>query len=214
MQASRGNGNSSHVKDGFFVDTATIKSIKSVSGVKTPHNKYAQDCAIEIVFSLEGKDWDKNLTISGDVKRAPSVEENGVKTKGEIVGWGGAFKVERFFQSTGVLTQGLDLNENPETKAMIIPDALLNSVLGKQVKLLSYPNKNGKTTTWDIVSTPGAEPDKMVEHFMMQWQRSRTNPKGPYPKNFQPDPVETVNDPDGIEDFGFNVPENQAVSTL
>ena len=185
MQGAKSNGGtSSHVRDGFFVDVASIKTVKDVSGQTTARMKYPMDLAVEVTFILSDKGWESTLTIGGNFQKDPS---------GAVKGWGGAFKVERFFQASGALDQKVDLTHDSK-----LPTEVLQAAIGKEVKLLSYPNTKDSTSKWDIVSHANSDSGAFVDYFVEQYEKSKARKNGPYPKNFR------VDDPSDSFEFGAN----------
>ena len=83
-----------------------------------------------------------------------------------------------------------------------IPSKLMNEIVGKAIRILSYRNKKGKTSTWNQVSSPLRKKEAFKDYFMKEYNKSKKKPKGPWPSNYEPnDFTETTGDSFG---FGAN----------
>jgi len=79
-----------------------------------------------------------------------------------------------------------------------LPTEVLQAAIGKEVKLLSYPNTKDSTSKWDIVSHANSDSGAFVDYFVEQYEKSKARKNGPYPKNFR------VDDPSDSFEFGAN----------
>ena len=67
-----------------------------------------------------------------------------------------------------------------------IPSKLMFDVVGKAIRILSYRNKKGKTSTWNQVSSPSRKKEAFKDYFVKEYNKSKKKPKGPWPSNYEP----------------------------
>ena len=171
------SGNSDgYLGDGIYVDDAEIISVSDLSGKTTQFQQYASDLCVEVKVKLLKNDWEKTFNVAGNFSRDVSTKE--------VTDWGGAFKVRDFFVNAGmkdVLEKAL-----PEMEKGSIPANVMTELVGKAIKILSYRNKKGKTSTWNQVSSPSRKNETFKEYFLREYNKSKKKPKGPWPSNYEP----------------------------
>jgi hypothetical protein len=129
-------------------------------------------------------DWDKTFNSGGNFSKD--------KMTGEILNWGGAFKVRDFFIATdqkSTLETALK-----ELESGHIPQAMIDNAIGKMILILSYRNKKDKTSTWNQVFAPKRDRESMKNYFLNQWKKSKSKSNGPFPSNYKADDEERSND--------------------
>lgn len=112
-----------NVKDGIFINEATILTIETVEN-PFPDSQYpAPDLAIRVKFDV-GASFEPEDLVVGNFKKDD--------VSGEILGFGSAFKVADFFlKAFG--EEDLSLTEDNK-----IPDEWLTKAIGKKVHRLTY----------------------------------------------------------------------------
>lgn len=162
--AEKGTGES--LPGGFYVNEISITSASDVSGeeYQLPNGTilFANDLAVKINYRNLGSDKEFSTRIGGNFK----VDE---QTK-EVIGAGGAFKVERLFEAVGYEEQVLDDNSNLREEA-------LRALEGKNIATLSYPNTAGKTTMSDIVGKSGSGEQLRTDFMLSKWKPKNYLPK-------------------------------------
>ena len=180
-----------YLGDGVYVDDVEIIGINNLSGQTSQFQQYASDLCVEVSVKILKNDWTKTFNIAGNFSRDLSTKE--------VTDWGGAFKVRDFFLACRLkemLEENLSKLENGE-----ISDEMKEAVVGKKIMILSYRNKKGKTSTWNQVNSERT-PQAFKDYFMKEWIKSKKNPKGPWPSNYEPDSTESNNNDD--LNFGTN----------
>jgi|26BtaG_2_1085354.scaffolds.fasta_scaffold07632_2 hypothetical protein len=169
---------------GIFVNDVIIRRAKDVSGTEPEQYErgFVFDLEVEIEYEIVEKGWNRTSRIGGNYKRD--------EQSGEILSSGSAFKVERLFESAGILDALLDENNN-------LKEDTLNKLVGKSVALLKYPNNNGNYSDWDITARPGGW-SYLKNQFIAAYKA-----RG-YPKNYD---AEGESD-DTSFDYGANVEED------
>tara|TARA_R100000750_G_C2323125_1_gene87083 strand:- start:341 stop:961 length:621 start_codon:yes stop_codon:yes gene_type:complete len=177
LQLKSGNGSEGYLGNGIYVDDAEVISVSDLSGKTTKFQQYASDLCVEVTVKLLKNDWEKTFNVAGNFARDVSTKE--------VTDWGGAFKVRDFFVNAGLKSELEELLSEMEQGS--IPPSLMSSVIGKAIRILSYRNKKGKTSTWNQVSTPLRKQEAFKEYFLKEYNRSKQKPKGPWPSNYEPD---------------------------
>lgn len=162
------------IADGVHVEKTKIKGVKDLSGKILDYINDKFDLAIEVIFDEPDVSFDPSIRIFGNFKREG----------GNVVGWGSAFKVGRFFKNIS----GEDLNLTEQYR---IPKPAFQKVLGIAVAKLTFeagrkkddPTKK-RFITWDLlVSLNGQTLEEAAEIMKEQWDYQRS--KG-YPKEYAP----------------------------
>ena len=160
--------------DGVFIEVCRVTKIRNFSGEPAMEGWTPRDCSIEIHYESTEKeqDFDTSMYILGDFKKDEHTNE--------VIDWGQAFKISRFFESLGV--SGEELNSDNS-----IPDEWLTKAIGKEFVKLSYvSNKVNPNTgknrwrTWDIVATANGNLEKSKTNLAKQFKDSV---KRGYPKD-------------------------------
>ncbi len=155
---------------GIFVSEATVAAIEDISGQPLPFRDQPCDIGIRLTLDI-GRDFQPDLYISGDFKRADT---------GEITGWGGAFIVQEALSRLGY--SGVLTDENR------IPEGVLAGCVGRKIYRLSYVTgmkDSGKPryNDWSQFATLEEGADELVHRF------KRSLAKG-YPRNYRPEVLE------------------------
>ena len=176
LKINTGNSSDGYLGDGIYVDDAEVISVNDLSGKHTQFQQYASDLCLEVKVKLLKNDWEKTFNVAGNFARDPSTKE--------VTDWGGAFKVRDFFINTGMKDQLEELLSEMEKGN--IPSKLMFDVVGKAIRILSYRNKKGKTSTWNQVSSPSRKKEAFKDYFVKEYNKSKKKPKGPWPSNYEP----------------------------
>ena len=176
LKINTGNSSDGYLGDGIYVDDAEVISVNDLSGKTTQFQQYASDLCLEVKVKLLKNDWEKTFNVAGNFARDPSTKE--------VTDWGGAFKVRDFFINTGMKDQLEELLSEMEKGN--IPSKLMFDVVGKAIRILSYRNKKGKTSTWNQVSSPSRKKEAFKDYFVKEYNKSKKKPKGPWPSNYEP----------------------------
>ncbi len=153
---------------GIFINEVEVAAAEDISGTTPPYMDRSVDIGIKLTLEV-GKDFQPQLSITGNFKRDPDT--------GEVIGWGGAFVVQEALARLGFKGE-LD-QENR------IPAEALEGVIGKRFLRLSYisgEKQNGKPrySDWGRIATPEEGTEDLVTRF------KRSVAKG-YPKNYRPE---------------------------
>lgn len=176
LKLNTGNGSEGYLGDGIYVDDAEIISVSDLSGKTTQFQQYASDLCLEVKVKLLKNDWEKTFNVAGNFARDASTKE--------VTDWGGAFKVRDFFVNAGMKDQLEELLSEMEKGS--IPAKLSHDIIGKAIRILSYRNKKGKTSTWNQISSPLRKKEAFKDYFMKEYNKSKKKPKGPWPSNYEP----------------------------
>ena len=176
LKINTGNSSDGYLGDGIYVDDAEVISVNDLSGKTTQFQQYASDLCLEVKVKLLKNDWEKTFNVAGNFARDPSTKE--------VTDWGGAFKVRDFFINTGMKDQLEELLSEMEKGN--IPSKLMFDVVRKAIRILSYRNKKGKTSTWNQVSSPSRKKEAFKDYFVKEYNKSKKKPKGPWPSNYEP----------------------------
>jgi len=171
------------IGDGFYADICKVININDYSKQIAPRINIERELQIEVEFEVQGKDWTKFITIGGDFDKD--------KGTGAIIGNGSAFKVSRFFEMLDM--DSLELDDEDK-----IPDDTMIDAIGKECLILSYPNKEGKTSSWDMTAKATAIKTALKEEFLRGFNKSG------YPKNYAPKSDGTEKSDDTDFPFGAN----------
>ena len=178
MNQTLGFGSSSNAitRDGIFIDEAKV--IELIDNTDEDNERtmkldkpFKNDVALVLKVKLLKNDWEKIVTISGNYKKEPSPDPEGFK----ILDWGGAFKVRDLFLACGI-------EERPEVPR---PDkAMLETCVGEDILVLSYPTKKGKNYMWNQVTKVNRDKADFKKYFL----RSALNPlpNKRFPKDYKP----------------------------
>ena len=142
-------GHDNNLGENVYYNKGKISSAKDVTGTEEGQMFGPKDIAIFIEVQVDGLEFPKKITLSGDFKK---------DTNGAIIGWGGAFIVEKLFQAVdikGSLTS--DHKVSPET---------LKDLVGKEVAFLTYKNKTGKFSTWRHMFSVKNDKNFMKQNFI------------------------------------------------
>jgi hypothetical protein len=138
---SNGSGNGT----GIFVNRRVITGVENLSG------QFNSDITLKLYFEKvqkrDGGDFEPTHMIFANFKK-----EDGVTGPGRIAGWGQAFKVALLLEKVGSFKG--EINEDGT-----IPDDALESLIGKECFILSYParhrDKGTKVTNnYQVVAGP------------------------------------------------------------
>ena len=184
-----------YMGNGIYVDDAIVGTIEDISGKTSKFQQFASDLCIEVRINLQKNDWVKTFNIAGNFTRDVSTKE--------VTDWGGAFKVRDFFIAVG-LKEELE-NALKEMESGAIPVGLLEATIGKELRILSYRNKKGKSSTWNQVSNPKRKKESFKSYFLNEFEKSKKKKGGPYPSNYEPE------EPEENFEFGANT-ETEAPS--
>ena len=198
LQMKSGNSDG-YLGDGIYVDDAEITNVSDLSGKTTQFQQYASDLCVEVKVKLLKNDWEKTFNVAGNFARDVSTKE--------VTDWGGAFKVRDFFVNAGMKDQLEELLSEMEKGS--IPAKLSHDIIGKAIRILSYRNKKGKTSTWNQISSPLKKKEAFKDYFLREYNKSKKKPKGPWPSNYEPNDF-TENSGDSFN-YGTNA-ENVEVS--
>jgi len=150
INESSSSPNSNSLGQNCYYNLGTITKVTDTSD--TAENKYEKDVAIQLEMTVEGLEYPKTVTISGDFKKDVS---------GVIVGWGGAFKVEKLFTAAGIKGESI-VKPNGKTG---FASEIVNQLLGKQVAHLSFKKVDGKYKVWDQIFNPEVTPQVLKNLF-------------------------------------------------
>ena len=103
------------------------------------------------------------MTVSGNFKKDHT---------GQVIDWGGAFKIQKLFQAAGV-TGELDNNR--------LTPAILSSLVDREVAFLNYKNTKGKYSSWSRIYPVNAPKEVMKKDFLKD--RARID-KGGWTNNY------------------------------
>ena len=134
---------------GGFETIGTVKSVQMEYDVEKQWGSWNPtfDMFLTIDYN-DGQDWDKQMTIYGNVKKDMPV------TDGKS--WGAGFKIRTFFEAV-LNKKNLLMNDD-----YTIPEAWLDDVIGKQFMVCSYKTNKLKKTgkpfwnTYQIVAPAGS----------------------------------------------------------
>ena len=164
----KGQGNS--IGDGFYANHIVINRATDISGeeYELPNGTtlFATDLAVLLKFTDLSRDKEFSMRIAGNFARD--------KQTGEIKqdSSGTAFKIELLFEKAGYSDP--ILNEDNSIK-----EEALKALTDKELVLIAYPDKRGKTCLHDMVGKVG-ESEDMKTQFLVYHARTG------YPKNYQP----------------------------
>ena len=177
LENKNGGSSEGYLGDGIYVDEARVVKVTNATKAEAERG-FEYDLALQVDFKLEKNGWDRKLTIGGNFRKD--------KQTGKIEDWGGAFKVRDFFSACNV--KG-DLDEHGQPN-----DNQMNNCKDALVLVLTYPNKQGKRSTWNQVTYATRDKENFKNYFI----KGATNPdeRKRYPKNYQ----SSDNDPQPISE--------------
>tara|TARA_R110002074_G_scaffold396621_1_gene586198 strand:+ start:647 stop:1210 length:564 start_codon:yes stop_codon:yes gene_type:complete len=135
--------------NGGFETTGTVKSVQIEYDAEKQWGTYNPtfDMFLTIEYN-DGQDWDKTLTIHGNVKKNLPITDP--------KSWGAGFKVRTFFEAA-LNKKNLLMNDD-----YTLPESWLDDVVGKQFMVCSYKTNKMKKTgknfwnTYQIVAPAGS----------------------------------------------------------
>ena len=185
LNKSSGTGTAkNHQRDGIFVNLVTILKARDIT--KTDDNKFDREIAIELKCEIDRspqENWERTITIGGNWKRDSQTKE--------VLDWGGAFKIKDLLNAC-MIEEG-DLWDEGHT----LKQEVVNSLVGKEILLLSYKKADGKYGYWDLVGAPTRNRRQFADFFYQQWM------KRGYPKNYN-----------GGDDAAFDGPSPKAATNI
>ncbi len=161
------SGSENNLGDNVWYNKGTIKSAIDTTdkAVNFGRGDVTFDIACELEIAIEGLQYPKTVTVSGNFRKDHT---------GQVVDWGGAFKIQKLFQAAGI-TGNLVNNR-------LTPD-ILNSLLGKEVSFINYKKKDGKFATWNRFYPTNAPKEVIKKDFLKD--RARID-KGGWTNNYDP----------------------------
>jgi len=161
------SGSENNLGDNVWYNKGTIKSATDTTDktVNFGRGDVTFDIACELEIAIEGLQYPKTVTVSGNFRKDHT---------GQVVDWGGAFKIQKLFQAAGI-TGNLVNNR-------LTPD-ILNSLLGKEVSFINYKKKDGKFATWNRFYPTNAPKEVIKKDFLKD--RARID-KGGWTNNYDP----------------------------
>jgi len=150
----------------YFIQKAIIRAIKPTYNTEVFGILWDIDLSILLdIVKRNGESYSYTLNVRCNYQKDQS---------SSIVGWGSAFKISKLFNVTGI--EGKINNDGT------IPEAILESVIGKEIFVLSYvtglrEDQSVKYQMWDVVESDKQSLLKEFESSML---------KG-YPKNYSPE---------------------------
>lgn len=178
VSGASGGGNSmgTEIANGVYVAKTKIKRVLNISGKPLEYFREPQafDLAVRVEFNEPDLSFVPSIDIYGNFK----------KEGGEIIGWGSAFKVGRFFRELGIVDELTDDQK--------IPSEWLGQCAGRQVMKITYAagmqNNNPtkvKWVTWDLLvdCSVSRNEQEAIEVMKEQWEFQIAQG---YPKNYDP----------------------------
>lgn len=198
-----GESNSTHVRDGIFVEQVTITGVDDLSGetLNWGETSFSNDLRVE--FTIEGerdRPFDWTYSIGGDFNRPA----------GGGIEWGGAFVVARAIKTI----LGEDFSLTDENR---VPSDVLRALVGETFLLVEYvtgeENENGFAVTrnWNQVVSQGPDEDLSIAKeraaliFEQEYQSSG------YPRNYDPNAMQNESDDTSFE-YGENATDGWETS--
>jgi len=157
-------GNNNSLGGNMYYNKGTISSVKDVTDHEEGQMFGKKDIAIQVDIMVDGLEFPKKVTLSGDFKK---------DTNNVVIEWGGAFVVQKLFQAAGI--KGA-LGED-----MKVPEAILKTLVGKEIAFLTYKNKQGKFSTFRQMFS--VDTDRNIIKDMFLKDRARLD-KGGWNNNY------------------------------
>tara|TARA_R100000458_G_scaffold33295_1_gene30609 strand:- start:785 stop:1420 length:636 start_codon:yes stop_codon:yes gene_type:complete len=154
-----------YLGDNIWYNSGVIKKATDTSDkvVDFGNAQVKYDIAVELEIAIEGLQYPKTMTVSGNFKKDHT---------GQVIDWGGAFKIQKLFQAAGV-TGELDNNK--------LTPAILSSLVDREVAFLNYKNTKGKYSSWSRIYPVNAPKEVMKKDFLKD--RARID-KGGWTNNY------------------------------
>tara|TARA_B100000902_G_scaffold81788_1_gene86416 strand:+ start:858 stop:1502 length:645 start_codon:yes stop_codon:yes gene_type:complete len=168
MDSSDGSSSNSenNLGDNIWYNKGVIKSATDTSDqtVTFPSGDTKKfDIAILLEIAIEGLQYPKKITVSGDFAKDHT---------GQITGWGGAFKVQKLLQAAVV---------KGELDNYRLTQEQISSLINKEVAFINYKKKDGKFTTWNRIYPVNAPKEVLKTDFKKD--RARLD-KGGWTNNY------------------------------
>lgn len=186
-----GEGTSVKMMDGVFVDAGKVLAARvEYNSAKLPTWKYKDDVGLRIVLDVPGKDFNREIYIGGNYKKAVKADGTAV-----VTGFGTAFKVFRVFTELGITGA---INDQG-----ILEEGAAASLVGQTLWYLVYVNRrqpNGKPgyETFELLAARGdTETEDEVRERLLALFKGNNWAFG---KRYMPEALE-----DPSDDFPFSL---------
>ncbi len=153
-----------------FIQKAHIRAIKPTYNTEVFGILWNIDLSILLdIVKRNGESYSYTLNIRCNYQKDQS---------GNIIGWSSAFKISKLFNVTGV--------EGKMNIDGTIPEGILESVIGKEIFVLSYitglrEDQSVKYQMWDVVES---DKQSLLKEFELSMLKG-------YPKNYSPEVLTT-----------------------
>lgn len=163
-------GSGSKKTDGIFLSKATILTAEDISGKQLQFMSAPVDLGIALTLDI-GQSFNPTMHFMGNFRRD--------EVSKAVVDWGGATAVKMF------LNQMFPGEEIPLTEDFHVPQDVLDRLIGKQFRRLSYisgvkPNGKTKYSDWNTIVSIEKSDEDLIALF------HKSLAKG-YPRNYKPD---------------------------
>lgn len=149
MLSFNSTGHDNNLGQNIYYNKGTITVAKDVTDKEEGQMFGKKDLAIYIEIMVDGLEFPKKVTLAGDFKR---------DTNDAIIGWGGAFVIEKLFNAVDV--------KGKLTGSHKVPNSVLKEVVGKEVAFITYKNKTGKFSTWRHMFHVNAQKTHLRDNFL------------------------------------------------